>query len=102
MLKRFWQSTSGNFAMMFASMLPVLLAAVGFALDVATLMKARSDLQNALDSAVLAASRLSDQTGTRNDTFNAFFATVARSCRETSPNTSNGAARWKAVIPSKA
>ncbi|MDH4988343.1 pilus assembly protein [Aminobacter anthyllidis] len=56
-------------------MLPVLLAAVGFALDVANLMKARSDLQNALDSAVLAASRLSDQTGTRNDTFNAFFAT---------------------------
>jgi Flp pilus assembly protein TadG len=74
-LKRFWQSRSGNFAMMFAIMLPVLLAAVGFALDVANLMKARSDLQNALDSAVLAASRLSDQAGTRNDTFNAFFAT---------------------------
>lgn len=75
MLKRFWQSRSGNFAMMFAIMLPVLLAAVGFALDVANLMKARSDLQNALDSAVLAASRLSDQAGTRNDTFNAFFTT---------------------------
>lgn len=75
MLKRFWQSRSGNFAMMFAIMLPVLLAAVGFALDVANLMKARSDLQNALDSAVLAASRLSDQAGTRQDTFNAFFAT---------------------------
>jgi Flp pilus assembly protein TadG len=73
--KRFWLSKSGNFAIMFAILLPVLLAAVGFALDVANLMKARSDLQNALDSAVLAASRLSDKTGTRNDTFNAFFTT---------------------------
>ncbi|MRX36423.1 hypothetical protein H5P29_11810 [Aminobacter sp. MDW-2] len=73
-LKRFWLSRSGNFAMMFAILLPVLLAAVGFALDIANLMKARSDLQNALDSAVLAASRLSDQTGTRQATFDAFFA----------------------------
>ncbi|WAX97298.1 pilus assembly protein [Aminobacter sp. NyZ550] len=74
MLNRFWLSRSGNFAMMFAILLPVLLAAVGFALDIANLMKARSDLQNALDSAVLAASRLSDQTGTRQATFDAFFA----------------------------
>lgn len=73
--KRFWQSTSGNFAIMFAILLPVLLAAVGLALDVANLSKAKSDLQNALDSAVLAASRLSDQTGSRTDVFNAFFKT---------------------------
>lgn len=75
MFKRFWQSKSGNFAIMFAILLPVLLAAVGFALDIANLTKARSDLQNALDSAVLAASRLSDMTGSRNDTFDAFFKT---------------------------
>lgn len=73
--KRFWQSTSGNFAIMFSILLPVLLAAVGLALDVANLSKAKSDLQNALDSAVLAASRLSDQTGSRTDVFNAFFKT---------------------------
>lgn len=74
-LKRFWQSKSGNFALMFAILLPVLLASVGLALDVANLMKAKSDLQNALDSAVLAASRLSDQTGSRTDVFDAFFKT---------------------------
>lgn len=75
MFKRFCKSTSGNFAIMFAILLPVLLAAVGLALDLTNMMKARSDLQNALDSAVLAASRLSDATGTRQDTFQAFFAT---------------------------
>lgn len=75
MFKRFWQSTGGNFAIIFAILLPVLLAAVGLALDVANLSKAKSDLQNALDSAVLAASRLSDQTGSRTDVFNAFFKT---------------------------
>lgn len=75
MFKRFCTSTSGNFAIMFAILLPVLLAAVGLALDLTNMMKARSDLQNALDSAVLAASRLSDMTGSRQDTFNAFFTT---------------------------
>lgn len=75
MFRRFCQSTSGNFAIMFALLLPVLLAAVGLALDLTNLMKARSDLQNALDSAVLAASRLSDMTGSRQDTFDAFFST---------------------------
>lgn len=75
MFKRFCKSTSGNFAIMFAILLPVLLAAVGLALDLTNMMKARSDLQNALNSAVLAASRLSDMTGSRQDTFDAFFST---------------------------
>jgi Flp pilus assembly protein TadG len=73
LLNRFWRSKSGNFAMMFAIALPAILAAVGLALDVSNLMTARSNLQNALDSAVLAASRLADASSSRTDAFNGFF-----------------------------
>lgn len=73
MLKRFWQSTSGNFALMFAIVLPAVLGGVGLALDISNLMAAKSNLQNALDSAVLAASRLKDNSSSREDTFQAFF-----------------------------
>ncbi|MDH6229963.1 Flp pilus assembly protein TadG [Mesorhizobium soli] len=73
LLNRFWRSKSGNFAMMFAIALPAILAAVGLALDVTNLMTARSNLQNALDSAVLAASRLADASSSRTDAFDGFF-----------------------------
>lgn len=82
LVKRFLRSRSGNFAMMFAISAPAVLAGVGLALDVANLMTAKSNLQNALDSAVLAASRLADassaQTGggkplTREEIFDRYF-----------------------------
>lgn len=73
LVNRFWRSKSGNFAMMFAIALPAVLAAVGLALDVSNLMTARSTLQSALDSAVLASSRLADTSGSRTDAFNGFF-----------------------------
>jgi len=74
LVRRFWRSKSGNFAMMFAVTLPVLLTGVGLALDVSNLMTAKSNLQNALDAAVLSASRLSDKTGSRQDAFDGYFA----------------------------
>jgi Flp pilus assembly protein TadG len=73
LVTRFWRSTSGNFAMMFAVSLPVMLTGVGFALDVSNLMTAKSNLQNALDSAVLAASRLADKSTSRDDLFDGYF-----------------------------
>lgn len=73
LVTRFWRSTSGNFAMMFAVSLPLVLTGVGFALDVSNMMTAKSNLQNALDSAVLAASRLADKSTSRDDLFNGYF-----------------------------
>lgn len=73
LVNRFWRSKSGNFAMMFAIALPAVLAAVGLALDVSNLMTARSTLQAALDSAVLASSRLADTSGSRTEAFDGFF-----------------------------
>ncbi|MGB3391711.1 MAG: pilus assembly protein, partial [Pseudaminobacter sp.] len=60
--------------MMFAISFPAVLTAVGLALDVANLVAAKSNLQNALDSAVLAASRLQDASSSRQDAFDGFFA----------------------------
>lgn len=74
LIQRFWQSRSGNFAMMFAISFPALLTGVGLALDVANLISAKSNLQNALDSAVLAASRLQDSSSSRQDVFDGYFA----------------------------
>jgi len=65
LVNRFLRSESGNFAMMFAISAPAILAAVGLALDVTNMITARSSLQNALDSAVLAASRLADPSATQ-------------------------------------
>ncbi|MEP9371119.1 pilus assembly protein [Mesorhizobium sp. KR1-2] len=73
LINRFWRSQSGNFAMMFALSLPAVFAGVGLALDISNLMTAKSNLQNALDSAVLAASRLADASTSRTDVFNGFF-----------------------------
>jgi len=73
LVRRFWRSTSGNFAMMFAVSLPVVLTGVGFAVDISSMMTAKSNLQNALDSAVLAASRLADKNTSRDDLFDGYF-----------------------------
>jgi Flp pilus assembly protein TadG len=74
LLNRFWRSTSGNFGMMLAVALPAVLGAVGMAVDVTNLLTAKSNLQNALDSAVLAASRLMDKSQSREEAFDGFFA----------------------------
>jgi Flp pilus assembly protein TadG len=74
LLKRFWRSDAGNFGMMLAVGLPAILGAVGFAVDVSNLLAARTNLQNALDSAVLAASRLMDGSQSREEAFDGFFA----------------------------
>ncbi|QND65528.1 hypothetical protein HB777_17560 [Mesorhizobium loti] len=70
---KFWRSTSGNFTLVLGLGLPVILTAVGFATDVSTLMRAKSNLQNALDGANLASSHLGDLDITRNDAFHRYF-----------------------------
>ncbi|RWC50104.1 MAG: VWA domain-containing protein [Mesorhizobium sp.] len=73
LLNKFWRSKSGNFSLVLGLGLPVMLTAVAFATDVSTLMRAKSNLQNALDSANLASSHLGDLDITRNDAFNRYF-----------------------------
>ena len=73
LLNRFWRSKSGNFALMMGVGLPAILSAVAFAVDVSTIMRAKSNLQNALDSANLASSHLSDLDINRTDAFNRYF-----------------------------
>jgi Flp pilus assembly protein TadG len=63
MLKRFWSSRGGNFAMMFGvAMIPMLLGA-GVAVDYSRMLRAKGHLQAVADAAALslAASRLDDQ-----------------------------------------
>lgn len=60
--------------MMFALMFPMLLGGVGLALDFSSMTKAHSRLQNALDAAVLAASRINDKTVDREQMFRNFLA----------------------------
>ncbi|RWC30790.1 MAG: VWA domain-containing protein [Mesorhizobium sp.] len=73
LLNKFWRSKNGNFSLVLGLGLPVMLTAVAFATDVSTLMRAKSNLQNALDSANLASSHLGDLDITRNDAFNRYF-----------------------------
>ncbi|MEZ2332831.1 pilus assembly protein TadG-related protein [Mesorhizobium sp. RCC_202] len=73
LLRQFWRSRSGNFSLMLALGVPAILGAVAFATDVSTLMRAKSNLQNALDAANLASSHLGDAETTRNDAFNSYF-----------------------------
>ncbi|WP_353642023.1 pilus assembly protein TadG-related protein [Mesorhizobium sp. WSM2239] len=60
--------------MMMVVTLPATLGAAGLAIDVTNLLTARTNLQNALDSAVLAASRLMDGSKSRQEAFDGFFA----------------------------
>lgn len=72
-MREFWHSTQGNFGMMFALTLPVMLASVGLAIDVGTMTQAHSKLQNAVDAAVLAASRIHDKDVDREEVFKDFL-----------------------------
>ena len=73
LLNRFWRSKSGNFALLMALGLPAILSAVAFAVDVSTIMRAKSNLQNALDAANLASSHLGDLDISRTDAFDRYF-----------------------------
>lgn len=81
-LRQFAQCRRGNFAMMFAVTLPVFLGAVGLAVDYSTMVKAKTKLQAALDSAVLAASRINDKTVSREEVFQNFLAANLRSATD--------------------
>jgi Flp pilus assembly protein TadG len=74
MLTRFWRSRRGNFAMMTAIALPIMVGGAGLALDVTNMINAKARLQNALDAAVLASSRLNDDRMSRADVFHSFLA----------------------------
>ncbi len=54
-LKNFWQEKSGNFGILTALLLVPLCGAAGVALDISRGMSAKADLQQAADSAALAA-----------------------------------------------
>ncbi|TPL02608.1 hypothetical protein FJ938_19400 [Mesorhizobium sp. B2-4-14] len=73
LLNRFWRSRSGNFTLLLGLGLPAILSAVAFAVDVTTIMRAKSNLQNALDAANLASSHLGDLDITRTDAFDRYF-----------------------------
>ena len=71
-VKKLWRpgsSRSGNFAVLSAILLPVVLLAGGVAIDIANLIAAKEALQSALDHAVLAGSHLSESIDTRKAAF---------------------------------
>lgn len=73
MLRSFLRSRSGNFAMMFAGMLPVMLGTVGLAVDTANLLNVKTQLQNAADIGVLVASREGATEGQRRNLFDQYL-----------------------------
>ena len=73
LLRKFWRSTAGNFALVLGLGLPAIITAVAFAVDVSTMMQAKVNLQNALDAANLASSHLGDLDVTRNDACDRYF-----------------------------
>jgi Flp pilus assembly protein TadG len=56
-LKRFWHDRSGNFAMLSAAVTIPLIMGTGMAIDVSNIARQQGQLQNAVDSAVLAIAR---------------------------------------------
>jgi Flp pilus assembly protein TadG len=71
--RRFRQCEAGNYATMFALLLPVLLGSVAFAVDIGSMQRAHSKLQDALDAATLAASRIHDKDVDREKVFRDFL-----------------------------
>jgi Flp pilus assembly protein TadG len=69
MFRSFLRSTTGNFALMFALLLPALMGSVGLAVDVAHIMNVKTHLQNAADVGVLVASREGASEGQRERLF---------------------------------
>lgn len=73
MIRSFLRSTNGNFALIFAGVLPVMLGAVGLAVDTANLLNVKTQLQNAADVGVLVASREGATEGQRKNLFNQYL-----------------------------
>jgi len=73
-LRSFWQSRDGTYAVAIAVTLPLLLGAIGFAIDIGTMSKAKRQLQDSLDAAILAASRIDDDADSRQKVFSDYFA----------------------------
>lgn len=73
MLRMFIHSTRGNIALLFALLLPVILGAVGLAVDVANLMNVKTQLQNAADVGVLVASREGASEAQRRNLFDNYL-----------------------------
>lgn len=73
MLRSFLRSTSGNFAMMFAGALPVMLGTIGLAVDTANLLNVKTQLQNAADIGVLVASREGATEAQRKNLFSQYL-----------------------------
>lgn len=77
MLRTFLRSEGGNFAIMFAGLLPVVLGAVGMAVDTANLINVKAQLQNAADAGVLVASREGASLSQRKNLFAEYLDTNA-------------------------
>jgi Flp pilus assembly protein TadG len=98
---RFARAERGNVAMMFAVTLPVLLSAVGAAIDYSRAVNARSAMQAAIDATALMISKEasnlspSDVTAKAKDYFNALYnrpdVASASFSAVYSPNSGNGA-----------
>ena len=73
-LRSFWQSRDGTYAVAIAITLPLLLGAIGFAIDIGTMSKAKRQLQDSLDAAILAASRIDDDADSRQKVFSDYFS----------------------------
>ncbi|TPW26274.1 TadE/TadG family type IV pilus assembly protein [Pararhizobium mangrovi] len=74
-------SKSGNFGLLTALMLPVLVLSAGVAIDTANIFSAREALQHAVDDAVLAASKTNENTDERRATFERVLAAGASNGR---------------------
>lgn len=81
-VRRFLRSRRAHMGMMTALLLPVMFGAVGLAIDVATMVRAQSKLQNSLDAALLASSRIRDQSSSRREVFDGFFEANMVNARE--------------------
>ena len=77
-IRGFGAARGGNFAVLSAILLPVILVASGLAIDTTNLISAKEALQNALDHAVLAGSHPTDSTEERQAAFTRVLDTDAR------------------------
>lgn len=76
MLRNFFLNTSGNFAIMSALTLPVLVGSAGLAIDYTQLSRARTELQLVTDAAVLAAANRTVSPAERKKTFEEMLASA--------------------------
>ena len=78
LLSRFRKDRRGNFAIMGAVAVPLILAAAGFAMDLTNMVLARAELQDAADSAAIAAASALASDGKSVDEAKAIAATFMK------------------------